>query len=128
MYDLKSGRSRRNHRSASAESSRSWGHAGRRGVKDIELDDTKRQSLRYRSGLTALLNGTRAMLETAPPELNCLQESIHSLLTAAYYILDIEAPNQLFPNSELIRRAMEELNNAVGPLGLVLDFRDKSDA
>jgi len=67
------------------------------------------------------------MVESAPAELEFRRESIQGLLMAAYYVLDISVPVPLEEDAERIRRAIQELQKALGPLGLGVDYWDKID-
>jgi len=47
---------------------------------------------------------------------------------AAYYILDINTPFPLETDAELVRKTIWELQKALGPLGLDVDYWGKIDA
>ena len=69
------------------------------------------------------------MVASAPAEMEIPRESITRLLKAAYYLLDVK-PVVISDMSDpsFIKAAIEELEKALGPLGLGIDYWDKIHA
>jgi len=67
-------------------------HANRGNGKPHSWDGEDPPRLQYHSGLVALLDGVRTVVELAPADLEFRRESILGLLMAARYALEIEAP------------------------------------
>lgn len=103
-------------------------HAKDEGEKARHPGNTDKLWFQYRAELVERLDELHAMVVHAPNELGFRRESIQGLLMAAYYVLDVNAPFPLIEDAELIRSAIRELQAALGPLGLGLDYWDKIEA
>jgi hypothetical protein len=101
---------------------RSGGGAKRRGRGEAE-----KAWLRYRAELVELLDGAHAIVANAPVKFEFRRESVQGLLMAAYYILDVNTPFPLETDADLVRKAIWELQKALGPLGLDVDYWGKID-
>jgi len=93
--------------------------------KHANRDEGGKTWLRCRSEIVSLLDELRSLIAKAPSEVEFGRESIQGLLMAAYYLLDVNTPFPLVEDTELVRSAIRELQKALGPIGLDLDYWDK---
>jgi hypothetical protein len=83
---------------------------------------------RYRAQLVEMLNEIHIGVGEAPPGMNIPQESIQGLLMASFYLLDVNEGLRETDDAYFIRSAIRELEKALGPLGLGVDYWDKINA
>src|SRR5258708_5094781 len=83
--------------------------------------------LHYRSKLVEILNDLHLRVGEAPPEMNVPRKSIQGLLMASFYLLDVHA-GFVDTDANFIRSAIQELEKALAPLGLGIDYWDKINA
>jgi hypothetical protein len=83
---------------------------------------------RYRSDLVEMLSAVHVRVGDAPPEMNLPKESIQGLLMASFYLLDVNEGLREVDDAHFIRSAIQELEKALGPLGLGVDYWDKIQA
>jgi hypothetical protein len=83
---------------------------------------------RYRAQLVEMLNEVHVRVGEAPPGMNIPQESIRGLLMASFYLLDVNEGLRETEDAYFIRSAIRELEKALGPLGLGVDYWDKINA
>jgi hypothetical protein len=93
-----------------------------------KLTDAEKVALRYRSQLVEMLDDLHRSVRMAPPEMDIPRESIVGLLKAAYYLLDVNDGLRETDDEYFVRSAIQELEKALGPLGLGLDYWDKINA
>ena len=83
---------------------------------------------RYRAELVEMLNEVHVRVGEAPPGMKIPQESIRGLLMASFYLLDVNEGLRETDDAYFIRSAIGELERALGPLGLGVDYWDKINA
>ena len=77
-----------------------------------------------RAKMAEALSTLRQLVDDAPGEMKFPQESIHGLLLAADYLLDIKFKVYIKGDEDQIRLVIGALEQALGPLGLGLDYWD----
>jgi len=82
----------------------------------------------YRAKVAEMLSTLRRLVDDAPGEMKFPRESIHGLLLAADYLLDIKFKVYIEGDEDQIRLVIGALEQALGPLGLGLDYWDRTKA
>jgi hypothetical protein len=77
---------------------------------------------RYRATLVDMLDQLSWCVGNAPQEMRMPRESIHRLLMASYYLLDVNEGLAETTDTYFIKSAIRELQRGVGPLGLGVDY------
>lgn len=91
-----------------------------------KLTDAEWAALRrYRSDLVEMLNAVHVRVGDAPREMNLPQQSIQGLLMASFYLLDVNDGLREVEDAYFVRSAIHELEKALGPLGLGVDYWEK---
>ena len=75
-----------------------------------------------------MLDALHAGVGAAPQAMNIPRESIQRLLMASFYLLDVNEGLSETEDAHFIRSAIGELEKALGPLGLGIDYLDKIKA
>jgi hypothetical protein len=103
---------------------------GRRGKDDPlgKFTDAERAALRYRSKLVEMLDDVHRSVHEAPPEMNMPRKRIEGLLMAAFFLLDVSDGIREMDDMYFVRSAIWELESALGPLGLGVDYWEKINA
>jgi hypothetical protein len=83
---------------------------------------------RYRSKLVDMIDAAQRAVQNAPNDMDIPRKSIEGLLMASFYLLDVNEGLREMDDAYFIRSAIRELENALGPLGLGLDYWDKINA
>jgi hypothetical protein len=83
---------------------------------------------RYRSKLVDLIDAARQGVQNAPKDMDVPRKSIEGLLMASFYLLDVNDGLREMDDAYYIRSAIRELEDALGPLGLGVDYWDKINA
>lgn len=94
----------------------------------VSLTDAERAALRYRSKLIEMLDGVRRSVCEAPAEMDIPRTSIEGLLMAAFYLLDVHDGLLEMDDAYFIKSAIRELQQALGLLGLGVDYWEKINA
>ena len=89
------------------------------------LSDMEWAALRYRSKLVEMLDDVRRSVGEAPAAMDIPRKSIEGLLMAAFYLLDVHDGLREMDDAHFIKSAIRELQQALGLLGLGVDYWEK---
>jgi len=104
---------------------------GSRGKRDPlrKLSEAETAAVRrYRSKLVKMLDDVERIVHEVPAEVDIPRKSIEGFLVAAFYLLYVNDGLGEMDDQHFIRSAIQELQKALGPIGLGVDYWDKINA